>query len=81
MWDKILQNPESIKIIMIFSIPIVAIVGYYVHEVLKNRSDNELKKSMLERAHVSAPSLQPHGKVGENMADAGQTFRGWALLS
>lgn len=49
MWDKIIQNPESIGLIMVFSIPIVAIVAYYWHEVVKSRSDNEVKKSMLER--------------------------------
>jgi NADH:ubiquinone oxidoreductase subunit 3 (subunit A) len=46
---RIFSNPGTVAVIMIFAIPIVAIIGYYVHEVLKTRSNNELKQSMLER--------------------------------
>ncbi|MBN1123628.1 MAG: hypothetical protein JXA82_01375 [Sedimentisphaerales bacterium] len=70
MWDKILQNPQSIVIIMVFSIPIVSIVAYYWHEVLKNRSDNELKKSMLERG-MSAQEIEQVINAGTKKARKG----------
>ena len=67
MWDKIIQNPESIGLIMVFSIPIVAIVAYYWHEVVKNRSDNEVKKSMLERG-MSAQEIERVMNAGGKQA-------------
>mgnify|MGYP000172367171 CR=1 FL=1 len=42
-------RPENLVLILAFSVPIIAIVGYFWHEVLKTRSNNELKKSMLDR--------------------------------
>jgi len=42
-------RPETLVLILAFSIPIIAIVGHYWHEVLKIRSNNELKKSLLDR--------------------------------
>jgi NADH:ubiquinone oxidoreductase subunit 3 (subunit A) len=57
MWDKIFLYPSSIVVILAMSIPIIAIVGYYWSEVLKNRSNNELKKSMLERG-MSAQEIE-----------------------
>jgi ABC-type bacteriocin/lantibiotic exporter with double-glycine peptidase domain len=47
--ERIFSNPQTVTVIMVFAIAIVAIIGYYVHEVLKTRSNNELKQSMLER--------------------------------
>lgn len=67
MWDKILQSPESIGLIMIFGIPIVAIVAYYWHEVVKNRSNNELKRSMLERG-MSAQEIEQVINAGAEKA-------------
>jgi NADH:ubiquinone oxidoreductase subunit 3 (subunit A) len=57
MWDKIFSNTGNIVVIMAISIPIIAVVGYYWSEVLKNRSNNELKKSMLERG-MSAQEIE-----------------------
>ena len=55
--ERLFSNPGIVAIIMIFAIPIVAIIGYYVHEVLKTRSNNELKQSMLERG-LSAQDIE-----------------------
>ena len=57
MWEKIFSDTGNLVIILCFSIPIIAIIGYYWHEVLKNRSNNELKKSMLERG-MSAQEIE-----------------------
>lgn len=42
---EILLNPSA----MVFLVPIVAVVAYFWYEVSKTRSDNELKKRMIER--------------------------------
>jgi NADH:ubiquinone oxidoreductase subunit 3 (subunit A) len=57
MWEKIFSNTANIVVILAMSIPIIAVVGYYWSEVLKNRSNNELKKSMLERG-MSAQEIE-----------------------
>ena len=55
--ERIFSSPQTVAVIMIFAIPIVAIIAYYVHEVLKTRSNNELKQSMLERG-MSAQDIE-----------------------
>jgi NADH:ubiquinone oxidoreductase subunit 3 (subunit A) len=57
MWEKIFSNTGNIVVVMAMSIPIIAVVGYYWSEVLKNRSNNELKRSMLERG-MSAQEIE-----------------------
>jgi NADH:ubiquinone oxidoreductase subunit 3 (subunit A) len=57
MWEKIFSNTGNIVVVLAMSIPIIAVVGYYWSEVLKNRSNNELKKSMLERG-MSAQEIE-----------------------
>jgi NADH:ubiquinone oxidoreductase subunit 3 (subunit A) len=57
MWEKIFSNTANIVVILAMSIPIIAVVGYYWSGVLKNRSNNELKKSMLERG-MSAQEIE-----------------------
>lgn len=57
MWEKIFSNTANIVVILAMSIPIIAVVGYYWSEVLKNRSNNELKRSMLERG-MSAQEIE-----------------------
>ncbi len=54
---NIFSNPNVAGIIMVFSVPIVAIAGHYWHEVLKTRSNNELKQSMVERG-MSAQEIE-----------------------
>jgi len=57
MWEKIFSNTGNIVVIMALSIPIISVIGYYWHEVLKNRSNNDLKKSMVERG-MSAQEIE-----------------------
>jgi hypothetical protein len=57
MLEKIFSNPGNIVIVLAMSIPIIAVVGYYWSEVLKNQSNNDLKKSMLERG-MSAQEIE-----------------------
>ena len=57
MWDKIFANPANLAVFMALCIPIVSVIAYYWHETLKNRSNNELKRSMLERG-MSAQEIE-----------------------
>jgi NADH:ubiquinone oxidoreductase subunit 3 (subunit A) len=57
MWEKIFSNTANIVVILAMSIPIIAVVGYFWSEVLKNQSNNELKRSMLERG-MSAQEIE-----------------------
>ena len=68
MWEKIFSDTGNLVIVLTFSIPIVAIIGFYWHEVLKNRSNNELKKSMLERG-MSAQEIEQVMNAGSNQKD------------
>jgi ABC-type bacteriocin/lantibiotic exporter with double-glycine peptidase domain len=54
---RLIVNPGTVVMIMIFAIPIIAIVSYYTHEVFRTRSNNELKKSMVERG-MSAEDIE-----------------------
>ena len=46
---ELLSNPAVGPVIMVFAVPIVAVVAHFWHETLKTRSNNELKQSMVER--------------------------------
>jgi len=61
--ERLFSNPQNVAIIMIFVIPIVAIISYYLHEILKTRSNNELKQSMIERG-MSAQDIETVINVG-----------------
>jgi hypothetical protein len=54
---RLIENPGIVAVIMIFAIPIIAIVSYYTHVGFKTRSNNELKKSMVERG-MSAEDIE-----------------------
>ncbi len=73
--DAIFSRPEITALVMVFSVPIVALIAYYWHETLKARSNNELKQSMLDRGMSaqeieqvinagSRPDKKPHRKAG-----------------
>jgi len=53
----LLSNPAVGPVIMVFAVPIVAIIAYYWHETLKTRSNNDLKQSMVERG-MSAQEIE-----------------------
>lgn len=55
--EKILSNPGNLVLILAMSIPIIAIVGSFWSEVVKNRDNNQLKKAMLERG-MSAEEIE-----------------------
>ncbi len=42
---RLFSNPDT----MVFLVPIVAIAGFFWHEVAKARSKNDLKKTMVLR--------------------------------
>ena len=46
---EIFWNERSIAVVMVFTVPIVAIIGGAWVKIEKTRSDNELKRSMVER--------------------------------
>ena len=64
---EILAHPWTVMIILIFGLPIVAVIAHYWHEVLKTRSDNQLKQSMLDRG-MSAEEI-------EQVMNAGNTSK------
>lgn len=55
--DKIFSNPQITALVMVFGVPIVSVIAYYWHETLKNRSNNQLKQSMLDRG-MSAQEIE-----------------------
>ena len=55
--ERIFSSPSIAAVIMVFAIPIIAIISYYVYTIFKIRSNNELKKSMLERG-MSAQDIE-----------------------
>ena len=48
MFDK-LFDPGVLAVIFMFGAPVFGVVGYFVHEITKFRSDNELKRIMVEK--------------------------------
>lgn len=48
MFDKLLE-PGNLAIIFMFGAPVFAVVGYFVHQIVKLRADNELKRIMVEK--------------------------------
>ena len=55
-WDRILQ-PDVLVLVLAFSIPIVAIIGNFWYQAAKTRSENELKRSMVEQG-MSAEEIE-----------------------
>ncbi len=55
--DWIGWHPSMIMGVLVFSIPIVAIVGHFWHETIKTRSETELKRQMIEQG-MSADDIE-----------------------
>ena len=51
--ENFLLNPESVKVLMMFGIPIVAIIAATWKKVRINQSNNDLKQSMLDRGMLA----------------------------
>jgi len=49
MLGEIIWDSTTIFWVCIFSVPIVAIIADYWHKIEKVKSDNELKRSMIDR--------------------------------
>jgi len=49
MVAEIIWNQNTLAVVMVFSVPIVAILGSFWYKVERLRSENELKRSMVER--------------------------------
>ena len=43
-----LFRPETLSVLLIFGLPVVAIVGHYWHKTEKAKSDNDLKRRLAE---------------------------------
>ena len=56
--EKLFSDRQVLAVFMALLIPIVVMIGYYWHEIVKTRSAHELKQSMLERG-MSAPQKPP----------------------
>ena len=48
MIEKIL-DPGALAIIFMFGAPVFAVVGYFIHQIVRLRADNELKRIMVEK--------------------------------
>ncbi|NQV32327.1 MAG: hypothetical protein HQ515_06510 [Phycisphaeraceae bacterium] len=48
MFDK-LFDPGVLAIVFMFGAPVFAVVGYFTHQIIKLRADNELKRVMVEK--------------------------------
>jgi hypothetical protein len=57
MLSEIIWNQNTIAVVCVFSIPIVAIIGGLWAQVESRKSDNELKRSMVERG-MSAEEIE-----------------------
>ena len=49
MLSEIIWNQNTLAVAGVFAVPIIAIAAHYWSEVQKRRSDNNLKRSMIER--------------------------------
>ncbi len=56
LWESIFRIPQ-LPIIMGCLIPISAILGYFWYSTQKNKQNNDLKKSMVERG-MSAEEIE-----------------------
>ncbi len=56
LWESIFRMPQ-IAVIMGCLIPISSILGYFWHSTQKNKQNNDLKQSMVERG-MSAEEIE-----------------------
>ena len=72
MFDR-LFDPGVVAIIFMFGAPVFAVVGYFTHQIVKLRADNELKRIMVEKGlgaeeieRILAASSKKEDKAGES---------------
>ena len=56
LWESIFRMPQ-IAVIMGCLVPIAAILGYFWYSIKKNKQNNDLKQSMVERG-MSAEEIE-----------------------
>ena len=54
--DKLLK-PDVLFTLLTFGLPIICVIGYLVYSLRNHQSDNELKRSMIERG-MSAEEIE-----------------------
>gem|GEM_PF-2029754 len=59
-----LFNPRNFPILMVFSVPIVAVIATFWHLSIRVRSNNDLKRSMLDRG-MSSQEIEQVMNAGE----------------
>jgi hypothetical protein len=57
MLAEIQWNQGMIAVVMVFSVPICAIIGGVWYKIERTRSDNDLKRTMVERG-MSAEEIE-----------------------
>lgn len=67
MLAEIIWNQQTLGIVMVFSIPIIAIVGGLWVSLEKARSTNDLKRSMVERG-MSVDEIERVMRAGQDNA-------------
>ena len=53
MLAEIFWNEQTIAVVMVFAVPIIAILAVFWHKLETHKSDNELKRSMVERGFTA----------------------------
>ena len=57
MLAEIFWNQNTIAVVGVFAVPIVSVVATFWYKVEQTRSDNDLKRSMVERG-MSAEEIE-----------------------
>ena len=65
--NNIFLRPDILVLVLAFSVPLVAIIGYYWHETVKNRDNNRLKQSMLDEG-MSAEDIEKIMNAGTKLS-------------
>ena len=63
-----LFDPGALTVIFLFGSPLIAVVAYYVHLTLKVRSENELKRSLVEQG-LSVEEIERIVAAGKDKDD------------
>ena len=67
MFDSL--DTGTLTILLIFGLPIIAVIAYYCYKVAKINSDNELKRRLVERG-LSVDEIERIINAGTEKDDA-----------
>jgi len=65
--EKLLE-PQTLTILLIFGIPVISIITYYWYKIQKVRSDNNLKRRLVESG-LSVEEIERVLNAGGGKAD------------